>query len=88
MLWPKASRLDLDFGLCAWAKLFKKKKKVGENNGQLCFVRHHGWRTHAACRLQTAHIVILITHYAVYKHYIYRLPEKEEKDIQQAEPPS
>ena len=23
MLWPKASPLDLDFGLCAWAKLFK-----------------------------------------------------------------
>ena len=22
MLWPKASPLDLDFGLCAWAKLF------------------------------------------------------------------
>ena len=26
----------------------KKKKKVGENNGQLRFVRHHGWRTQAA----------------------------------------
>ena len=25
----------------------RKKKKVGENNGQLCFVRHHGWRTQA-----------------------------------------
>ena len=25
----------------------KKKKKVGENNGQLRFVRHHGWRTQA-----------------------------------------
>ena len=25
----------------------KKKKKVCENNGQLCFVRHHGWRTQA-----------------------------------------
>ena len=23
MLWPKASPLDLDFGLCAWAKLLK-----------------------------------------------------------------
>ena len=22
-------------------------KKVGENNGQLRFVRHHGWRTQA-----------------------------------------
>ena len=22
MLWPKASPLDLDFGLCAWANLF------------------------------------------------------------------
>ena len=22
MLWPKASPLDLDFGLCVWAKLF------------------------------------------------------------------
>ena len=22
-------------------------KKVGENNGQLCFVRHHEWRTQA-----------------------------------------
>ena len=22
MLWPKASPLDLDFGLCAWAKIF------------------------------------------------------------------
>ena len=28
----------------AWTK---KKKKVGENNGQLRFVRHHGWRKHA-----------------------------------------
>ena len=25
----------------------KKKNKVGENNGQLRFVRHHGWRTQA-----------------------------------------
>ena len=25
----------------------RKKKKVDENNGQLCFVRHHGWRTQA-----------------------------------------
>ena len=25
-----------------------EKKKVGENNGQLCFVRHHGWRTQAS----------------------------------------
>ena len=25
----------------------KKKKKVGENNGQLRFIRHHGWRTQA-----------------------------------------
>ena len=25
----------------------KKKKKVGENNGQLRFVRHHLWRTQA-----------------------------------------
>ena len=25
----------------------EKKKKVGENNGQLRFVRHHGWRTQA-----------------------------------------
>ena len=25
----------------------KKEKKVGENNGQLRFVRHHGWRTQA-----------------------------------------
>ena len=25
----------------------KIEKKVGENNGQLCFVRHHGWRTQA-----------------------------------------
>ena len=23
----------------------EKKKKLGENNGQLRFVRHHGWRT-------------------------------------------
>ena len=45
MLWPKASPLDMDFGLCARAKLFKKK--VGENNGQLRFVLHHGWRTQA-----------------------------------------
>ena len=28
----------------AWAK---RKKKVGENNGQLRFVRHHVWRTQA-----------------------------------------
>ena len=34
-------------GACkhAWTK--KKKKKVGENNGQLRFVRHHLWRTQA-----------------------------------------
>ena len=25
----------------------ERKKKVGENNGQLRFVRHHGWRTQA-----------------------------------------
>ena len=25
----------------------KKEKKVGENNGQLCFVRHDGWHTQA-----------------------------------------
>ena len=25
----------------------KERKKVGENNGQLRFVRHHGWRTQA-----------------------------------------
>ena len=25
----------------AWTK--KKGEKVGENNGQLCLVRHHGW---------------------------------------------
>ena len=25
----------------------RKKKKEGENNGQLCFMRHHGWRTQA-----------------------------------------
>ena len=25
----------------------ERKKKVGENNGQLCFIRHHGWRTQA-----------------------------------------
>ena len=28
----------------AWTK----KKKVGENNGQLRFVRHHVWRTQAS----------------------------------------
>ena len=28
-------------------KTEKKKKKVGENNGQLRFVRHHVWRTQA-----------------------------------------
>ena len=27
MLWPKASPLDLDFGLCAWAKLFNNTEK-------------------------------------------------------------
>ena len=27
MLWPKASPLDLDFGLCAWAKLFNYHKE-------------------------------------------------------------
>ena len=26
----------------------KKEKNVGENNGQLRFVRHHGWRTQAS----------------------------------------
>ena len=29
MLWPKASPLDLDFGLCAWAKLFKNALAQG-----------------------------------------------------------
>ena len=28
-------------------KAEKKKKKVGENKGQLRFVRHHVWRTQA-----------------------------------------
>ena len=28
MLWPKASPLDLDFGLCAWAKLFNYLKEI------------------------------------------------------------
>ena len=28
MLWPKASPLDLDFGLCARAKLFNKANSV------------------------------------------------------------
>ena len=28
-----------------------KRKKVGENNGQLRFVRHHGWRTQAAWKI-------------------------------------
>ena len=35
MLWPKALPLDLDFGLCAWAKLFKNilaHKKLGQKN--------------------------------------------------------
>ena len=32
----------------AWEKKEKeRKKKVGENNGQLRFVRHHVWRTQA-----------------------------------------
>ena len=25
----------------------KRKKKVSENNGQLCFIRHYGWSTQA-----------------------------------------
>ena len=29
----------------AWTK--RRRKKVGENNGQLRFVRHHVWRTQA-----------------------------------------
>ena len=28
-------------------KALKEKRKVGENNGQLRFVRQHGWRTQA-----------------------------------------
>ena len=32
--------LDFDWGVA-------KKKKVGENNGQFRFVRHHVWRTQA-----------------------------------------
>ena len=28
MLWPKASPLDLDFRLCAWAKLFNYPDKL------------------------------------------------------------
>ena len=31
--WPKASPLDLDFGLCAWAKLIKKAvEKISSRN--------------------------------------------------------
>ena len=35
MLWPKASPLDLDFRLCAWAKLFKSvwKRKQERTEG-------------------------------------------------------
>ena len=29
MLWPNASPLDLDFGHCAWAKLFNYFKEYG-----------------------------------------------------------
>ena len=30
------------------SRLGQKRKKVGENNGQLRFVRHHRWHTQAA----------------------------------------
>ena len=36
MLWPKVSPLDLDFGLCAWAKLF--------NNESIPFLSENGQR--------------------------------------------
>ena len=32
MLWPKASPLDLDFGLCARAKLFNKLAIIDDLN--------------------------------------------------------
>ena len=32
----------------AWTKRERKeRKKIGEKNGQLRFVRHHGWHTQA-----------------------------------------
>ena len=41
------------------AKKRKKKKKVSENNGQIRFVRHHGW--HMQVRLdQKSHYEVLV----------------------------
>ena len=31
------------------SRLGQKRKKLGENNGQLRFVRHHRWHTQALC---------------------------------------
>ena len=52
MLWPKASTLDLDFGLCAWAKLFnieEERLNDGDNNGQAMHgARKNAWHTQHA----------------------------------------
>ena len=42
--WFDSIAIAIGYGNWAWQK---KKKKVGENNGQLRFVRHHGWHTQA-----------------------------------------
>ena len=50
MLWPKALPLDLDFGLCAWAKLFNKKaeqleKPAGNKHDNSRRHGRHAWGT-------------------------------------------
>ena len=54
----------------------RKKKKEGENNGQLCFVRHHKWRTQA--RLDQ--LIVLMAVACTYTIYRF-LFEETERDI-------
>ena len=42
MLWPKASPLDLDFELCAWAKLFNYFDQLwGAGGGKIKWAEQH-----------------------------------------------
>ena len=47
-IWRETNFQSRDFPRSGWkAEDVEKRKKVGENNGQLRFVRHQGWRTQA-----------------------------------------
>ena len=46
-LWIKTDNTAYQALVLVWLWCGNKKKKVGENNGQLRFVRHHEWRTQA-----------------------------------------